>query len=118
MAEEEEQKLKGDPTIHIKKCYFGDKSYGADRFKDIREGDAKKLGFMDVKKRSKDKVPIDPLEVSYNLKEDVINPSYNPLIRRDNTHLNIQKDEFNFYQGPEILTRTQVYKPLKDILWS
>mgnify|MGYP000954852170 CR=1 FL=1 len=51
-----------------------------------------------------------------NLVEKVDDPAFNPLIRRDNPLANIQKDEFNFYQRPEILTRTQIYKPLKDIL--
>jgi hypothetical protein len=50
--------MKGDPVIHHKKGYFADKSYGVDRFKDIREGEAKKLGFVDVKKQSREKRPI------------------------------------------------------------
>jgi hypothetical protein len=59
---------------------------------------------------------VETLEVSYNLKETPGDPSFNPLIRRDDPSQNIQKDEFNFYQGREVLTRTQVYKPLKDPL--
>jgi hypothetical protein len=98
----------------VKKGYFADKSYGADRFKDIREGDAKKLGFIDYQKRSKSKKPVGELEVSYNLKEEPVDPAFNPLVRIDDPSQNIQKDEFNFYQSKEVLTRTQVYKPLKD----
>lgn len=74
------------------------------------------MGFIDVSKREKAKRPVETLEVSYNLKETPTDPSYNPLVRRDDPSLNIQKDEFNFYQGREVLTRTQVYKPLKDPL--
>jgi|688.fasta_scaffold1291214_1 hypothetical protein len=93
------KKLKGDPEMHIKKGYFADKSYGVDRFKDIREGEAQKLGIIDVSKKSREKRPIQELEVSYTLKEHIIDPSFNPLIRRDDPSQNIQKDEFNFYQN-------------------
>ncbi len=54
--------------MHIKKGYFGDKSYGVDRFKDIRQGEAHKLGIIDLSKRSKEKRPIHELQVSYTLK--------------------------------------------------
>lgn len=36
--DEEKQKCKGDLSMKIKKGYHGDKAYGVDRFKDIREG--------------------------------------------------------------------------------
>ena len=104
----------GDPTMRIKKGYFSDKAYCADRFKDIREGDPKKKGFVDVSKRNKEKRPVLDYEPSYNLKEQVVDPSFNPLIRRDDPSLNIQKEEFNFYQRPEVLTKTHVYKPLRE----
>ena len=116
LQQEQRKKLKGDPVIHVKKGYLGQKAYGADRFKDIREGEPQKLGLVDIHKRDKSKRSVETLEVSYNLKETPGDLSYNPLIRKDNPSLNIQKDEFNFYQGPEVLTRTQVYKPLKDLL--
>lgn len=108
--------MKGDAVVHTKKGYLADKAYGVDRFKDIREGDAQKLGLIDVNKREKAKRPVESLEVSYNLKETPGNPAFNPLVRRDDPSLNMQKDEFNFYQGREVLTRTQVYRPLKDAL--
>lgn len=114
--EEERKKLKGDPVVRVKKGYFGEKAYGADRFKDIREGETHKLGLVDYSKREKAKRPVETLEVSYNLRETPGDPSFNPLVRVDDPSQNIQKDEFNFYQGPEVLTRTQVYKPLKDPL--
>lgn len=47
------------------------------------------------------------------LKEDKIDPSYNPLIRRDNPTLNVGDKQFNNYQMPEILTMTGITKPLK-----
>lgn len=49
------KKLKGDPNLKIKKGYLGQHSYGIDRFKDIREGQAQKLGIIDYSKRSKEK---------------------------------------------------------------
>ena len=59
--------LKGSPQLSFKKGYFADQSYGVDRFKDIREGQSKKLGLMDKHKRDGQKRPIDNYEVSYNL---------------------------------------------------
>ena len=112
--QDEKDKCMGDPNMKIKKGYFAEKSYGADRFKDIREGEPKKLGFVDVSKRTKEKRPVHDYEPSYNLKEKVFDPSFNPLIRRDDPSQNIQKDEFNFYQRPEVLTKTHVYKPLRE----
>ena len=35
----------------FKKGYFGEHSYGVDRFKDIREGEAKKQGIIDKHKK-------------------------------------------------------------------
>ena len=78
--------------MKVKKGYFSDKSYGVDRFKDIREGDAKKVGFVDVSKRNKEKRPVKDYEVSYNLKEEAFDPSFNPLIRRDDDSKNIEKE--------------------------
>lgn len=62
---------------------------GVDRFKDIREGSPNKLGITDIHKRTKSKREIEEYEVSLFLKEDKIDPSFNPLIRKDNSSLNI-----------------------------
>ena len=43
-----------------------------------------------------------------------MDPAFNPLVRRDDSSLNVVRDEFNFYQRQEVLTRTKIYKPLKD----
>lgn len=43
--------LKGPHVLGFKKGYFGEHSYGVDRFKDIREGEAKKLGIIDKHKK-------------------------------------------------------------------
>lgn len=110
--------MMGDPFIRIKKGYFSDKATGIDRFKDIREGSPVKKGIIDVHKKTKTKRPVEDYEVSFILKEDKIDPSFNPLIRRDNPGLNYGANEFNNYQTPEILTMTGLTKPLKkgDIL--
>ena len=49
----------GDSVIKIKKGAYSEKATGTDRFKDIREGDAKKLGFIDLNKKTKTKRPIE-----------------------------------------------------------
>jgi len=43
--------LKGPQVMAFKKGYFGEHTYGLDRFKDIRDGDAKKLGIIDKHKK-------------------------------------------------------------------
>jgi hypothetical protein len=40
-------------VIKVKKGYCSDVSYGVDRFKDIREGQAVKKGIIDVHKKNK-----------------------------------------------------------------
>ena len=113
LDEESRKKMMGDPVIRIKKGYISDKATGVDRFKDIREGSPTKKGIIDVHKKSKSKRPVEDYEVSFMLKEDKNDPSYNPLIRRDNPSLNVGPNEFNHYQRPEILTMTALTKPLK-----
>lgn len=108
--------LKGPHVLGFKKGYFGEHSYGVDRFKDIREGEAKKLGIIDKHKKDGERRRVQAYEVSYNLLEKTSDPSFNPLVRRDDPTANVIKDEFNYYQRPQVLTRTQVYKPLKNIL--
>lgn len=105
--------MMGDPNFKIKKGYTSDKVTGVDRFKDIREGSPLKKGIIDVHKKSKSKRPIEEYEVSFMLKEDKVDPSFNPLIRRDDQTLNVGQNEFNHYQRPEVLTMSTVTKPLK-----
>ena len=58
LEEENKKKLLGDPVVSIKKGYAFDKAYGADRFKDIREGEAVKKGIIDLHKKSREKRPV------------------------------------------------------------
>lgn len=102
--------------MKFKRGYSGEHTYGIDRFKDIRDGDSKKLGLIDKHKKDGQRRQIDTYQVSYNLKEKTGDPAFNPLIRIDDSKSNLIKDEFNFYQRPQVLTRTQIYKPLKDII--
>ena len=103
----------GDPVMKFKKGYISDKATGVDRFKDIREGSPVKKGIIDLHKKDKKKRAVEDYEVSYMLKQDKDDPSYNPLIRRDNPSLNVGANEFNTYQRPQVLTLTGVTKPLK-----
>ncbi len=73
----------GDSVVKIKKGYSHENSYGIDRFQDIREGPAQKKGIIDVHKKTKEKRPIENYEVSFQLNEAKVNPSFNPLIRVD-----------------------------------
>ena len=53
--------------LAFKKGYFAEQSYGVDRFKDIREGDAKKIGIIDKHKKDGKRRNVEAYEVSYNL---------------------------------------------------
>ena len=59
--------MKGAPVLAFKKGYFAEQSYGIDRFKDIREGDAKKIGIIDKHKKDGKRRKVEAYEVSYNL---------------------------------------------------
>lgn len=105
--------MMGDPVMRVKKGYTLEKAYGADRFKDIREGSPLKKGIIDVHKKDKTKRQVEDYEVSFMLNEKKDDPSFNPLIRRDDPTQNIAQDEFNFYQRPEVLSMSTLTKPLK-----
>ena len=81
----------GNPEMKIKKGYYSDAVIGPDKFKDILEGQPAKKGFIDVNKKTKEKRPVKQYEVSYELNEKRINPSFNPLIRRDDPTLNVNE---------------------------
>lgn len=102
----------GHHEIKVKKGYYSDAVIGPDKYKDILQGDPAKKGFIDVHKKTKEKRPVKQYEVSYELNEKRIDPSFNPLIRRDDPTLNVNEREFNNYQRPEVLTLTSVAKPL------
>ena len=55
----EKEKLKGSEVLAFKKGYFAEQSYGVDRFKDIREGEAKKVGFIDKHKKDGQRRPVE-----------------------------------------------------------
>lgn len=82
----------GDPVIKIKKGYITDKTAGVDRFKDIREGSPVKKGIIDIHKKDKKKRQVEDYEVSFMLNENKGDPSFNPLVRRDDPSLNVAVD--------------------------
>jgi hypothetical protein len=92
--------LKGSDAMKFKRGYSGEHTYGVDRFKDIRDGEPKKIGLIDKHKREGKRRRIEDYEVSYNLKEKTVDPSFNPLIRKDDPSQNVIPNEFNFYQRP------------------
>lgn len=86
---------------------------GPDKYKDILEGSPNKKGFIDVHKKSKQRRPVKEYEVSYELNEKRINPSFNPLVRIDDPSLNVGNKEFNNYQRQEVISLSTITKPLK-----
>lgn len=103
----------GDPYIKTKKGYCSDKVTNLDKFTSILEGEPIKKGIIDINKKSKQKRPVQNYEVSLYLKEKINKPAWNPLVRVDDETKNVVDHEFNYYQKPEFLTQTGIYKPLK-----